>query len=153
MYAAGLTLKKENLQMFQERFEKVVSETITDEQLIPKVEIDTQIDFSEISEKFLRVLKQFEPFGPDNMAPVFMTRSVYDTGMGRLVGTSAEHLKLDLNQKEDPYNQFPAIGFNMAEHYYLVKNGKPFDICYTVEENEFRGTVTIQLNLKDIKPA
>ncbi len=153
MYAAGLTLKKENIERFQERFERVVSETITDDQLIPKVEIDTQIDFSDISENFYNTLKHFQPFGPDNSAPVFMTSSVFDNGSGRLVGSSSEHLKLELLQKEDPYHQFPAIGFSMAEHYHLVREGKPFDICYSIEENEFRGNITLQLNLKDIKPA
>ena len=153
MYAAGLTLKKENIEEFQERFEKVVGDTITDDQLIPKVEIDTQIDFSEISDKFCRILKQFQPFGPGNSAPVFMTKNVFDGGTGRLVGSSSEHMKLDLSQKEDPYNQFPAIGFGMAEHYHLIRDRKPFDICYSVEENEFRGNVTIQLNLKDVKEA
>lgn len=152
MYAAGLTMKKENIERFQERFEKVVSESITDDQLIPKVEIDTQIDFSEISENYYNTLKKFQPFGPGNAAPVFMTRNVFDNGAGRLVGSSSEHLKLDLLQKDDPYNQFPAIGFSMAEHYHLVREGKPFDICYSIEENEFRGNTTLQLNLKDIKP-
>ncbi len=152
MYAAGLTLRKENIERFQERFEKVVSETITDDQLIPKVEIDTQIDFSEISDNFYNTLKQFQPFGPGNIAPIFMTRNVFDSGTGRLVGSSSEHLKLDLLQKEDPYNQFPAIGFSMVEHFPLIRDGKPFNICYSIEENEFRGNVTIQLNLKDIKP-
>ncbi len=151
MYAAGLTLKKENIEEFQERFEEVVGDTITDDQLIPKVEIDTRIDFTEISDKFCRILKQFQPFGPGNSAPVFITRNIFDCGMGRLVGASSEHLKLDLSQKEDPYNQFPAIGFGMAEHYHLIREGKPFDICYSIEENSFRGEVTIQLNLKDIK--
>ncbi len=153
MYAAGLTLKKENIQRFQERFEKVVSETITDEQLIPKVEIDTQIDFSDISGDFYNTLKQFQPFGPENAAPVFMTRDVFDNGTGRLVGSSSEHLKLELLQKEAPYHQFPAIGFNMVEHFPVIREGKPFDICYNIEENEFRGNITLQLNLKDIKPA
>jgi len=152
MYAAGLTLKKENIELFQERFEKVVSETITDDQLIPKVEIDTQIDFSDISENFYSTLKQFQPFGPGNMAPVFMSSSVFDNGSGRLVGSSSEHLKLELLQKEDPYHQFPAIGFSMVEHFSLIRDGKPFDICYSIEENEFRGNITLQLNLKDIKP-
>jgi len=151
MYAAGLTLKKENIELFQERFEKVVSETITDDQLIPKVEIDTQIDFSDISENFYNTLKQFQPFGPGNMAPVFMSSSVFDNGSGRLVGSSSEHLKLDLLQKEAPYHQFPAIGFSMVEHFSLIRDGKPFDICYSIEENEFRGNITLQLNLKDIK--
>jgi len=152
MFAAGLTLKKENIELFQERFEKVVSETITDDQLIPKVEIDTQIDFSDISENFYSTLKQFQPFGPGNMAPVFMSSSVFDNGSGRLVGSSSEHLKLELLQKEDPYHQFPAIGFSMVEHFSLIRDGKPFDICYSIEENEFRGNITLQLNLKDIKP-
>jgi len=151
MYAAGLTLKKENIELFQERFEKVVSETITDDQLIPKVEIDTQIDFSDISENFYNTLKQFQPFGPGNMAPVFMSSSVFDNGSGRLVGSSSEHLKLELLQKEAPYHQFPAIGFSMVEHFSLIRDGKPFDICYSIEENEFRGNITLQLNLKDIK--
>lgn len=151
MYAAGLTMKKENLKAFQRRFEEVVSETISPEMLIPVVEIDTEIKLSDITPRFFRILKQFQPFGPGNLSPVFLTENVVDNGTGGLVGATREHLKLNLIQEEDPYTVFPAIAFNQAQHYGKISNGYGFDICYNIDENEFRGNVTLQLKIKDIK--
>jgi single-stranded-DNA-specific exonuclease len=151
MYAAGLTMKKENLKAFQRRFEEVVSETISPEMLIPVVEIDTEIKLSDITPRFFRILKQFQPFGPGNLSPVFLTENVVDNGTGGLVGATREHLKLNLIQEEDPYTVFPAIAFNQAQHYGKIINGYGFDICYNIDENEFRGNVTLQLKIKDIK--
>ena len=151
MYAAGLTMKKENLKAFQRRFEEVVSETISPEMLIPVVEIDTEIKLSDITPRFFRILKQFQPFGPGNLAPVFLTENVVDNGTGGLVGATREHLKLNLIQEEDPYTVFPAIAFNQAQHYDKISDGYAFDICYNVDENEFRGNITLQLKIKDIK--
>ncbi|HYX05228.1 MAG TPA: single-stranded-DNA-specific exonuclease RecJ [Bacteroidales bacterium] len=151
MYAAGLTMKKENLKAFQRRFEEVVSETISPEMLIPVVEIDTEIKLSDITQRFFRILKQFQPFGPGNMAPVFLTENAVDNGTGGLVGAAREHLKLNLIQEEDPYTVFPAIAFNQAHHHDKICNGYAFDICYNIDENEFRGNVTLQLKIKDIK--
>ena len=150
-YAAGLTMKLENISKFQKRFEDFVNETITAEQLIPIVEIDTEISLGEITPKFFRILKQFEPFGPENMAPVFLTENVVDNGTGKIVGNSGDHLKLNLIQEEDPYRVHSAIAFGRGNYYKYISGGHGFDICYTVEQNEFMGRVNLQLNIKDIK--
>ena len=151
MFAAGLTLKRENIKPFMERFENYVSETITEDQLVPRVFIDEELMFSEIDEDFHKIIKQIEPFGPDNMSPVFVSRKVFDVGSGRMVGSSGEHLKLDLCQESSGQKTFPAIAFNQANHFEYIKAGKPFDVCYSVEMNEFRGNKNLQLNIKDIK--
>lgn len=150
-YAAGLTMKLTNIQAFSERFERVVSEMIQPDQLIPVVEIDTEIRLGDIDEKFNRILKQFRPFGPENMAPVFLTENVVDNGYGKAVGGNREHLKLSLVQEDNPFKVFPAIAFQKGDLADRIINGQPFDICYSIEENEFRGAVNIQLNVKDIK--
>ncbi len=150
-YAAGLTLKIENIPRFQQRFEKFVADTIDAEQLIPVVEIDTEISLSEISPRFFRILKQFEPFGPGNMAPVFLTENVVDNGTGKQVGASGEHLKLNLIQEEDPYKVYPAIAFQQGNLYKHINMGQGFDACYSLEENEFMGRVNLQMNIKDVK--
>jgi single-stranded-DNA-specific exonuclease len=151
MFAAGLTLKKENITPFMERFEQYVSSTIADDQLVPRVFIDTELSFSEINEEFFRTMSQFQPFGPENMSPVFVSRNVFDTGSGRMVGSSGEHLKLDLCQESTGQKSFPAIAFSQANHFEYIKGGKPFDICYSLEMNEFRGSRNLQLNIRDIK--
>jgi single-stranded-DNA-specific exonuclease len=151
MYAAGLTLKKENIQPFMQRFEKYVHSTITDEQLVPRVFIDTELFFSEINEDFFKTMSQFQPFGPENMSPVFVSRNVYDTGSGRMVGSSGEHLKLELCQESSGQKSFSAIAFSQANHFEYIRGGHPFDICYSLEMNEFRGARNLQLNIKDIK--
>lgn len=151
MFAAGLTLKKENIKPFIERFEQYVNETITEDQLHPRIFIDTELTFSEINEEFHRVMSQFQPFGPDNMTPIFVSRNVTDTGGGRMVGSNGEHLKLDLCQNESPGKIIPAIAFNQANHFEYIKAGNQFDICYSLEMNEFRGNKNLQLNIRDIK--
>ncbi len=150
-YAAGLTLKVDNIPKFQKRFEEIVSETITPEQMIPVVEIDTEIPLSEVNDKFHRILKQFEPFGPDNMAPIFLTENVVDNGTGKIVGNTGDHLKMNLIQEEDPYKVYPAIAFQMGNLYKKINNGQGFDICYSVEQNAFMGRTNLQLNIKDMK--
>jgi single-stranded-DNA-specific exonuclease len=152
MFAAGLTLKKENIEPFRRRFEEYVNNTIKDEQLIPRIYIDAEITFSEISEDFYSGLSQFRPFGPENMSPVFVSRNVFDSGSGRMVGSSGEHLKLDLCQESSGTKTYPAIAFGQANHFEYIKSGKPIDICYSIEINEFRGLRSLQLNIKDIKP-
>ena len=97
-----------------------------------------------------KILRQFQPFGPGNIMPVFLTENVYDDGMGRKVGPDARHLKLNLIQEAQPYNPKPAIGFNMADYYPYISGGNPIDICYSVVENYFNKNTTIQLRLKDI---
>jgi single-stranded-DNA-specific exonuclease len=151
MYAAGVTLKSENVAAFSRRFEEVVAKSITDEQLVPNIVIDAEIDFADINPKFVRILKQFQPFGPKNMSPVFLTRNVADTGSAKIVGKCGEHLKLDLRQASNPEIIFPAIGFQQGEHYSIVRSGVPFNICYAIEENTFKGETRIQLQVKDIK--
>ncbi len=151
MFAAGLTLKKENIKPFMERFENHVYKTITEEQLIPRVFIDTELLFSEINADFFKTISLFQPFGPENMSPVFVSRNVFDTGLGRMVGSSGEHLKLDLCQESTGQKSFPAIAFSQANHFEYIRGGNPFDICYSLEMNEFRGNRNLQLNIRDIK--
>ncbi len=150
-YAAGLTMELGNVTKFQKRFEEVVTDNILPDQLIPVVEIDTEIQLSEITDKFYRILKQFRPFGPENMAPVFLTENVSDNGEGKVVGMNGEHLKLALVQEEDPFKVFPAIAFQQGDKYSAIANGHGFDICYSIEENVFRGEINLQLNVKDVK--
>ena len=151
MYAAGLTLKKENIRPFMERFEQYVNSTITEEQLVPRIFIDTELSFSEINDVFFKTMSQFQPFGPENMSPVFVSRNIFDTGSGRMVGSSGEHLKLDLCQESTGQKSFSAIAFSQANHFEHIKGGNPFDICYSLEMNEFRGNRNLQLNVRDIK--
>ena len=151
MYAAGLTMKEENVAEFCRRMDSFVAENITREELTPIVEIDARLDFSQITPKFTRILKQFQPFGPGNNNPVFMTEDVYDAGNGRKVGAGGVHLKLDLMQESQPYRQIAAIGFNMADYFDHIKAGNPIDACYSIVENFYRGSSTIQLRLKDIR--
>ena len=151
IYAAGLTMKEENLPEFASRIEKYVSEHLSVEMSTPVIDIDSKLDFSQITPKFFRILKQFQPFGPGNHAPVFMTEHVYDDGNGRKVGPAAQHLKLELIQESQPYYPIGAIGFNMADYFDHLKSGNPIDICYSVVENYYRGNSTIQLRLKDMR--
>jgi single-stranded-DNA-specific exonuclease len=151
MYAAGLTMKKENIRPLMERFEKYVTSTITEDQLVPRIFIDTELSFSEINEDFFKTMSQFQPFGPENMSPIFVSRNVFETGSGRMVGSSGEHLKLDLCQESTGQKSFSAIAFSQANHFEYIKGGNPFDICYSLEMNEFRGNKNLQLNIRDIK--
>lgn len=150
-YAAGLTMKLENISEFRKRFEKYVADTIDADQQIPVIEIDTEINLNDITPDFYSKLNQFEPFGPENMAPVFLTENVVDNGTGKPVGTKGDHLKLNLIQEADPYKVYPAIAFQQGSRFPGIKNGNAFDICYSIEENEFMGRVNLQLNIKDIK--
>jgi len=150
-YAAGLTLKIEDVAQFTERFEEIVSENIIPEQLIPVVEIDTELQLKEISEGFFEVLKKFKPFGPENTNPVFLSENVVDNGYGRTVGANGEHMKLTLIQEENPFKVFPAIAFHQGKMFQKISCGIPFDICYQIMENEFRGKVNLQINIMDIK--
>ena len=151
MYAAGLTMSEEHYQEFCHRFESIVAEKVTDDMLTPLVNIDTYLDFNQITPKFFRLLKQFQPFGPGNLSPVFVTENVYDNGNGRLVGSDSGHLKLELIQEDEPYRPISAIAFNQSEHFEHMHNGNPVDICYSVAENYYRGIANIQLRIKDIR--
>ncbi len=151
IYAAGLTMKEENLPEFTARIDKYVSTHITAEMATPVIDVDSEINFSQITPKFFRVLKQFQPFGPGNGSPVFLTKNVYDDGNGRKVGPGGQHLKLELIQESQPYHQIAAIAFNMADSFEHIRNGNPVDVCYSIVENYYRGNSTIQLRIKDIR--
>jgi len=148
MYAAGLTFKEENLEKFTECFEKYVSETITDEQLVPQIIVDSIVDLDDIDDKFFRVLKQFAPFGPDNMRPAFVSRDVKDTGYSKIVGKDNTHLKISIRQNNSTFN---GIAFGMADKHELIADKSPFDICFNIDENNFMGKTSLQLSVKDIK--
>jgi single-stranded-DNA-specific exonuclease len=156
-YAAGLTLKPENFEAFRQHFEEIVASTILPEQLIPSIDIDLEINFETIKPgnqdelpKFYRILKQFAPFGPGNMNPVFVTRNVKDAGYARIV--KEEHLKLLLYSDHNPNLKIPAIGFGLARFFDYVSSGKTFDIAYTLEENTWNEKTSVQIIIKDIKP-
>ena len=149
MYAAGMTLKEENYSAFKQAFESVVEASIHPDLLIPEISIDAEIDFADISPKLIRILSQFEPFGPQNMSPVFLTKNVKDTGYAKPLGKDNEHLKLFV--KQNGSEGMGAIGFGMGDKLELTKNQNSFDIAYHIDENEFNGTVTVQLRLKDLR--
>jgi len=150
MYAAGLSIKEELIPEFSERFEKYVFENILEEQTYPQVEIDAVMQFKEITPKFFRVLKQFGPFGPGNMKPVFVSQKVFDYGTSRLVGKEQDHLKMELIDSSSE-NVMNGIAFGMHEYNDRLKSLAPLDICYTLEENTFNGNTNIQLMVRDIK--
>ena len=150
LYAAGLTLKEENLPEFCDRIEKFIEDNIREEMLTPVIMIDARLDFSQITPKFFRILKQFQPFGPGNNAPVFLTENVYDNGNARKVGADGSHLKLELIQESQPYRSISAIAFNKSEHFEHIKSGNPIDICYSIVENYYRGIANLQLRIKDL---
>ncbi len=151
MYAAGLTMKKENFEEFKKKFEKVVDETIFETDLVPEIEIDAIIKFSNITDKFLRVLKQFEPFGPGNPSPVFLSKQVFDTGYAKMAGAKGDHLKLTLKQRGVLNKKFPAIGFNLGSQYNKVKEKQFLDVVYSIEENKWRNKVNLQMQIKDMQ--
>lgn len=150
MYAAGLTMKIENIPAFTRRFEEIVRNVMTNEQQTEILEADAKLQLSEITPKFYRILKQFEPFGPHNMTPLFLSENVLANDSSRCVGRNQEHLKLDLVEPTGNSPVFPAIAFNQANHYEAISQGLPFDILYTVSENEFRGKTNLQLYIRDI---
>ncbi|MDO6761823.1 single-stranded-DNA-specific exonuclease RecJ [Tamlana sp. 2_MG-2023] len=149
-YAAGLTLEEKNYVAFKAAFEKVVSETIDPNLLTPEVQIDAQLDLNEITPKFYRILKQFAPYGPSNMSPIFMTENLTDTGYGKCVGADETHLRLTVKQPQSS-EQFVCIGFGLGDKLELATSRKPFSAIYAIDENEWQGNVSLQLRLKDIK--
>lgn len=149
MYAAGMTMKIEQVKAFQDRFEEVVAASITEDQLTPEVEIDADLELIEINAKFYRILEQFAPFGPENMHPLFRSKNVRAKSGARIVGKN--HLKIDLKDESNSGVYYPAIGFGLADKLEMIRNDKPFDVVYAIEKNEFRGKVNLQLNIKDIK--
>lgn len=148
-YAAGLSLKPENLPQFKQKFNDYVTATIEESMLVPEIEIDLTLDFSQITAKFVRILKQFAPFGPGNMSPIFRSDHVVDTGRSRIVGKN--HLKLELMQTTTRSEAFSGIAFQQGHLHEQIRSGKSFSICYHIEENEWMGKISLQLNVKDIK--
>ncbi|MHB0754437.1 single-stranded-DNA-specific exonuclease RecJ [Polaribacter sp. M15] len=147
-YAAGLTILPENYTKFKNKFEEVVSKTIDKELLVPEISIDTELELSEITPKFFRIIQQMAPFGPQNMKPVFKSTGVRDNGFGKKVGKEQTHLKLNLFQG-NTQKTFGAIGFNLGDKINVVQND--FDIVYNLDENEWNGFKSIQLVLKDLQ--
>ncbi|MFD0863238.1 single-stranded-DNA-specific exonuclease RecJ [Sungkyunkwania multivorans] len=148
-YAAGLTLLEAQYEQFKMKFEEIVKETIDPKLLTPEITIDAEIPLSKISPKFYRILKQFAPFGPGNMRPVFLSSGVCDTGYGKCVGQEEDHLRITVTQ--DDAKPIVAIGFGLGHKYELIAEKKPFDLAYTIDENEWNGNVSLQLKIKDIK--
>jgi len=148
-YAAGLSLKPENLDAFIEAFNQVVENTITEAMLVPEIEIDAQIDLPNIEGKFFRILSQFAPFGPDNPNPVFLAKNCVSKGSPRMVGNN--HLKFNLIQPEMGTAEMAAIAFQQGEHLAAMQAGKRFDLVFQIEENEWNGKTYLQLNVKDIR--
>ncbi|NNC33812.1 MAG: single-stranded-DNA-specific exonuclease RecJ [Croceitalea sp.] len=148
-YAAGLTLLETQYERFKKQFEKVVAESIDPQLLFPELSIDTAIELHQITPKLMRILKQFAPFGPGNMSPVFMAENVQDTGYGKGVGEEEKHLKLTVTQKGS--KPIGAIGFNLGDKIGAVKSKNRFDIAFSLDENEWNGQVSLQLKLKDLR--
>ncbi|GAA0872604.1 single-stranded-DNA-specific exonuclease RecJ [Gangjinia marincola] len=148
-YAAGLTLAEANYGAFKQKFEEVVSGNIDPKLLVPEISIDAEIKLRDLTPKFYRILKQFAPFGPGNMRPTFMVSKAQDTGYGKTVGQTNDHLKLTLTQDKV---RIGAIGFNLGDKEDLIKDKQCFSAAFTLDENEWNGNVTLQLKLKDIKP-
>jgi len=149
-FAAGVTLLEENLELFKSRLETFADEYMDEKQMIQTLDIDAALKFSEINNKLLIDLKRMNPFGPDNQKPVFCSFAVKDAGSSKLVGKELEHIKLDLTD-DSTGDIISAIAFGMHSHNDYIKSGKPFDICYTVEENTHNNKTSIQLLIKDIR--
>ncbi len=149
MYAAGMTIREENYPDFKEAFEKVVRETMPEELRTPEIVVDCELDFGAITPKFYRLLKQFEPFGPGNMSPVFLARNVRDTGFAKAIGQDGCHLKLYL--KQDGIS-IGAVGFGLGQKLPEVSESKPFNAVFSIDENEWNGSVSLQLKVRDISP-
>ena len=149
-YAAGLTLKPENYEVFKNAFEAEVKNTINPNLLTPELKIDAQINLSEVDDKLMRILKQFAPYGPGNMSPIFMSEKLLDTGYGKCVGEDDKHLRITV--KDDfTKNSLVCIGFNLGHKIDVIKNKQFFRAAYSVDENEWQGHVSLQLKLRDIK--
>ena len=148
-YAAGLTLKEENYEAFKQAFEDEVTKTIDKNLLVPEIKVDLKIELNFIDDKLMRILKQFAPYGPGNMTPIFMTDKLKDTGYGKCVGEDDKHLRITVTQSNA--EKLVAIGFNLGDKYDLISNKKPFSAVYSIDENVWNGNVSLQLKLRDIK--
>ncbi|MEC4112996.1 single-stranded-DNA-specific exonuclease RecJ [Myroides pelagicus] len=150
-YAAGLTLYKDQFEAFKEKFEKVVSESLNESDLIPELVIDAEVDFSVLNPKMIRVLRQFEPFGSGNEKPLFISSNVYDTGGKRYIGNRDEHLYLYVKQRGNLDRSFPVLGFHFGKFYKELDNRRFFNFVYTVEESHWKGSIRTQLFMKDMQ--
>jgi len=149
-YAAGLTLRPEQYPLFKNAFEEVVKQTIDSSLRIPKLFIDTALPLSKLTQKLYNVLKQFEPFGPLNLPPLFYAENVIDTGFAKRIGKDEEHLKLTLKEVGTT-SYYDAVGFGLAHKLPIVTSGRPFSIVYSIEENQWNGRASLQLQIRDIK--
>ena len=149
--AAGMTMKEDQVEPFKLKFDQVVRTKIEQAQLSPVVEIDREIGLDDINDRGYRILRQFAPFGPGNMKPVFMTKDLVNAKWSRAVGDEGAHLKLHVRQIDSKTPEFNGIGFRMGNWAEYVLEGKPFDAVYTLEENEWKGKVSLQLNVKDLR--
>ncbi len=149
MYAAGMTMQEHKFDDFKNAFEAEVKNTINPDWLIQEIAIDCEISFRDITPKFLRILKQFEPFGPDNMNPIFCASNLFDTGYAKTIGADSEHLKAFVKQSGS--EGIGVIGFNLGSKLSNIKNRKPFEAAFCIDENEYKGEVTVQLRLSDIR--
>jgi single-stranded-DNA-specific exonuclease len=149
MYAAGMTLLEHKYQDFKIAFENEVSKTIHPDLLIPEISYDAEIELTEINPKLMRVLKQFEPFGPENMTPLFLAKDLSDSGYAKTLGADSEHLKAYVKQSHS--TSFGAIGFGLGKKLELIAHKKKFDAIFSLEENEWNDSVTLQLQLRDIE--
>ncbi|CAI8325412.1 MAG: Single-stranded-DNA-specific exonuclease RecJ [Cryomorphaceae bacterium] len=147
-YAAGLSIKKENLPQFIDAFEKVVSESIDEDQLTPKINIDMVIDINDADDKLYRIIKQFAPFGPKNLPPIFVSKGVIDNGYGKQVGEDKTHLRINAKRNK---GTIAGIGFGMGDYFEIIKDDQSFDVCYSIDENEWNGKKSLQLRVRDIK--
>jgi len=152
-YAAGLAMKPENLEMFLKEFEAYAENHLTKEMLVPEIEIDEDLFLSDINSRFYRILKQFAPFGPGNMSPLFVSHHLIDTGYAKTVGKNGDsrHLKFEAVHKAHSGNPLKAIAFNMGNHCEEMKRGKSFSLCYHLDENTWQGQTSLQLRVKDIR--
>lgn len=151
MYAAGLTMRPENVEAFTQRFCEYVDKNIEEETLVQQVDIDCEILFSDISDSFRATLSRFQPFGPGNNSPLFISRNVSNGGDAKLVGAEMEHLRMDLIQRQKPNTSIATIAFQQPNNFEYIRAGRPIDVCYHIVENHYRGKVTPQLRIKDIK--
>lgn len=147
-YAAGLTLHPDNYQAFKQAFEAVVAKTIDNALRTPEITVDLKLDFETITPKFYRIIKQLAPFGPGNMTPVFMSENLWDTGYGKCVGDTQTHLRITATNGA---TKLVGIGFNLGNKFPLVTHKKPFKAVFSLDENHWNGTTSLQLIIKDIK--
>jgi len=147
-YAAGMTLKAENLQAFSDAFEQVGRELLTDDILTPKIYYDALLDVNEVNYRFYSIIQKMAPFGPGNMTPIFYAKGLKDDGTGKIIGKTEEHLKLNIKR---PSGSIPSLAFGMADQFPAIKKADSFEACFQINENIFRGSRTLQLMLKDIR--